>query len=342
MSQTNDGLHRHVLLGNGFTIAAGVPDFNDQALLGQTLEFLRRKQDTVDIAARISQIQSSNIEDILGHLQNSGAAEQDLQAIREGFIWSVERLHPSGWTDLDAANACLANRFLVRFQSVFTTNYDRLLYWTINHPSGCHTCGHSRQFGDGFRRYSGGPVKCDHLCFREDFAQSLRKIHHLHGALHYFEENGHIHKRQAGRYDDLNGQEQQEFDQLNDSLGFGTDDTLGYRLFVALQSGRFPVSVTEGDAASKLRKIKSNRYLRSAFRALSRIGGHLFIYGSAIREEDIHLWLAITGNPRIKSINVSVFDQDTGAIERANNLLRPLRNRPLRFYDAESTRIWQS
>lgn len=141
--------------------------------------------------------------------------------------------------------------------NIFTTNYDLLPYWIIMDMN-------SSDIGDLFSREQ------DFLYFNEGNARRV-KLLYLHGALHLYMEDGYVKKihRQGDR----------------SLLDLVTD---------LIQSGTFPLFLSEGIWSEKLKKIRGNVYLRYCYQQLLNASGGLTIFGHDLSEHgDWHIIDAI-------------------------------------------------
>ena len=108
----------------------------------------------------------------------------DYEQVRDALTDAISRSHPDLPEDVgdEALDACAD--FLVKFNNVFTLNYDLLLYWAslrkVPFP-----------FKDGFGREGNTPDS--HLVFLQ--AQTKGNfIYFLHGALHLTTADGEVRK----------------------------------------------------------------------------------------------------------------------------------------------------
>jgi hypothetical protein len=114
-----------------------------------------------------------------------------------------------------------------------------------------------------------------------------------------------------------------------------------------LDSGAFPLVVTEGTAEEKLAGVIAHAYLGKCLRSLSSCEGSLFIHGHSLAENDEHILRAIVEgkfNGIFVSIHGDAESEENRAIrERAEALgLRRFERKPLavEFYDASSAAAW--
>lgn len=249
---------RHLLLGNGFSISAH-SGFGYHRLYDEATRY----------DAGLSKLfrgQEPDFEKALALAEN----DAELAHIRSAFIASLVRIHPKiKFLTPEAREICGA--FLEPFAgritrerhpgSVFTTNYDLMLYWVL-------MANHSRlNLYDGF----------DNFGLWDETRVHKSSIFYLHGALHHFES-------QVGR---VRIQKEQR------KLLWREGASLILQVRDNVERGFFPVFVSEGDAAAKRQRIRNNRYLRIAGRHFRRLcaepGTAIFTFGHSLAEVDAHI-----------------------------------------------------
>ena len=151
----------------------------------------------------------------------------------------------------------------------------------------------------------------------------------LHGALHLFDA----------------GKELQKFTWVR------RDEKLKEQAWRAMQAGRLPLFVAEGQTAQKAAKIQHHAYLFQClkkFRAVvDTIKTNIFIHGHSLADNDFHIFREIARG-RCKNVFVSLH----GDFNSENNLeiRRKAENisdsrggsypLDIRFYDAGSANVW--
>ncbi len=188
------------------------------------------------------------------------------QRIQRALGHAVREVHA---TRSDVAEPALADirKELVRYEWIFTTSYDLLLYWAM----GCG--GTWNPFIDGFKYGGRLELHPDRMEVRADETP----VYFLHGALHLMVGGSGVTwklRRQAI---------QTILDQLGEPAA---DDALAR-----------PLLVTEGSARDKLRAIESNAYLAYALEQLRRVELPFVVFGSSLSEHDQHLLDALNEHP---------------------------------------------
>lgn len=278
---------RHLLLGNGFSIAVW-PDFRYDALLtagvgqNQRVEALFAQFETVDferVGRALLETQAVlSVHDGAGALAARVAA--DYRDLRRLLVSAITRIHPAAPAVLEGRFEPCAD-FLEDFigvarrslwGKVFTTNYDLLLYWTLMRRVD------DLAANDGFR---GKPLTWQ--------PQVMQAVFYLHGALHLFEKDGVTQKLSApGRL----------------------VDTVGKRI----ERDDVPLFISEGSSQEKRVRIAESDYLTTASECLTAACDDpyacLFIFGHSLREEDEHIFEKIAEG-QIEEVFVSVRPADT-------------------------------
>ncbi|MBR0873046.1 DUF4917 family protein [Bradyrhizobium tropiciagri] len=183
------------------------------------------------------------------------ASEAD--KLRGALVHAVRVTHPKHREDIaDQIPACV--KFLSQYDTIFTLNYDLLLYWVI--------LENTKQFKDGFglaedRNGFRWPFKTDAHC----------NIYNLHGGLHLFKtEDDELEKR---------------IDQ-----GSGVIDAIASTI---TQAKRLPLYVAEGTSAQKLARIYATPYLRHCYEMLKCSESAFFVYGHSASPNDAHIYDAL-------------------------------------------------
>src|ERR1700677_2925354 len=145
-----------LLLGNGFSIAAD-KSFDYRRLLDRA-DFGNRERkdrirgifdslDTADFELVVQRLDAAA--EILDLYEDDSVTSPEIRrdggAVRKALAETLAAVHPSRISDIGDDRIDKCHDFLANFDSVFTLNYDLLLYWAINRKKRAH-------FEDGFRR----------------------------------------------------------------------------------------------------------------------------------------------------------------------------------------------
>lgn len=335
---------RHLLLGNGFSIACRPDIFHYGSLFGRAAFGSRkeltqvfnqlRTQDfevairTLNGAAQISPI----------YLPSNSTApkrmKEDAATLKEILLSTIAGNHPDVPSEIPSEKFWACRHFLSHFLSdrnsgqVFTLNYDLLLYWTLMHedaPAGDPIELHRN---DGFGSDEDDP-DADYVVWQGETGAHSARVHFLHGALHLFDAGNELQKFTWNR----------------------TDRRLIDQARAAIQENKFPLFVAEGESNQKKAKIRHNAYLYQGFKQLTANAGTgthcFFIYGHSLSDNDDHIFMRL-GKGRFKKLYVSLFgnpDSETNRriISKAQFLAGLRQHRyplELTFYDAQSANVW--
>ena len=325
---------RRLLLGNGFSRSF----FGDKFSYRTLFSVIESEKKNERLKRLFDYFGTSNFEAVLTALKDtrflfeiygvkSDGPLADYERIRDALAEAIVKVHPPKTTaiPLESKKCCLL--FLQRFDDdIFTVNYDLLLYWVVVQDN---------IFGDYFFREEDTPPEyCE---FVHDGSKSAKHVHFLHGALHLFQKDGRTIKKVWGNVAPLVSQIKGE-----------------------MEMGHYPLVVAEGDAASKLSRIKSVPYLEHAFAKLQNSKGQLFTFGFSFSEQDNHivdlivnntdirfLWIGIRGD-FVKKENVRLAGLARDMDERRSKVIEGHKRKSksksgsleVRFYDAEAVELW--
>lgn len=320
---------RHVLLGNGFSIACRPDCFSygrllDQAdLTGLSVDGLElfSSQGTTDfeqvvralrIAARMAEFYESSDVD----LANRFASDADL--LKEILAQTLASRHPDNVGSIELEEYAAARNFLANFDHFFTLNYDLLLYWALmqdDEPVLPRNDGFSADPDDGDAPW----------VIWNDYRQDRQNVYFIHGGLHLYAEGATLRKITFAR----------------------TGIALVDQIREQLADGTFPLIVTEGTSEEKHAAILHHGYLAKCLRSLATCQGSLFVHGHSLDPNDRHVFRGVVEG-KYKALFVSLHgdadSESNRAIRARAEVLateRPER-KPLLvdFYDADSAALW--
>lgn len=249
-----DGL-RHLLLGNGFSIACR-PDLFRYDKLFDRADFskLKRARKAFDLLA------TTNFESVIRALRNfalltgvyapgdgdaKGKAIKDADALREVLVSAVADSHPDRPHNIESSEYLSCRKFLRGYKSINTLNYDLLLYWTLMQSD---LGDEYIPCDDGFRKPAGDP-EAGYVSWDPDNSNT-QTLRFLHGALHLYD----------------TGTEMKKFTWIN------TQIPLIDQIRTALKQDYYPVFVSEGTSDEKVERIRHNDYLCKMYRSCNRSG----------------------------------------------------------------------
>jgi hypothetical protein len=336
LQETEGESRRHLLLGNGFSIA-----WNRDAF---SYESLRSKADLAGLSCDGDQLfdalGTNDFEiviDRLGSMEKllevydpdsplADDVNSDAAVLREALAQALAGAHPNNVGEIAADEYRACRRFLQHFSRVYSVNYDLLLYWsTLQDEIDELTV----VADDGFRN-DVDDEDADWVVWDNVGSRQSQTVHHLHGALHLFD---------AG-------------DRLKKLTWIRTSVPLLDQIRTALDAGEYPLVVTEGRSEEKLQKIDHSAYLSGSYRSFGNIGGVLFVYGHSLAESDDHI-LELILRSKVTAAYISIFGEPDSPLNRriqsrATQLadqrhIRTDGRKPLAvaFYDAASAEVWR-
>jgi hypothetical protein len=306
---------RALLVGNGFSI----DHFSYKTLLaeagledGSPIKALFEGLETVDFEAVIRALENAIIvEHAYGNDDHAVELEADAQTVREALVTAVNATHPAHREDL-AFKYESAAAFLKHFGSVFSLNYDLLLYWvSFELPKLYDGFALGKKHHDG--RFQ-GPFQEAAYC----------QIFNLHGGLHLFQDKiGNVYK--------------------------ALDHGKGVRATITDEIAKncnLPLYVAEGNWPAKLKKINSVEYLRHCYRTLRDTTGNVFILGHSADQNDSHIYRAIFGS-KAKHVWFGIYKPDDAKLRVFNAKLTAFhtiggRQVSYSFFDAETAQVWDA
>lgn len=320
---------RHLLLGNGFSIACRSDIFRYDSLFDQAdfsqlnpnIKEVFKKFNTKDFeivmkqlkgAAKILKIYNLEEKVVIQEL------EHDAEDLKSVLVNAIASSHPENPTEILESEYSHAKNFLIHFSNIYSLNYDLLLYWTTMHFR------ETREIvaDDGFRTPDDGKVEYVSWDIEKTDGQN---IFYLHGALHIFDA----------------GAELQKFTWIN------TGVKLIEQIRNALDKDFFPLFVSEGSSLEKTDKIMHSNYLSRGMRSFSHIGGSLFIYGHSLANNDSHV-LNLISKGKIEKLFISVYGDinspdNLAIVKKGEDLQRARKGKKsleIYFYSAESAHVW--
>ncbi len=335
---------RHLLLGNGFSIACcpdifhygslfSKADFSHNPNLTRVFEAL----DTQDFEIAIRHLEAgARLIPIYApsHPATGTRMLADAAALKEILLATIAHNHPNVPSDIPDEKFWACRRFLAHFLGapndgqVYTLNYDLLLYWTLMHEDMPFDDPIALASSDGFGNDEDDP-NADYVVWQGETRAHSAKVHFLHGALHLFDA----------------GNEIQKFTWIR------TNERLIDQARTAINMNKYPLFVSEGSSPRKKAKIRHNAYLYQGYKQMTSNadqGRHcFFLHGHSLAENDDHI-LRRLGTGRFKKLYVSLFGDPESPgnkliIGKASQLTRLRSERfplELSFYDAASANIW--
>ncbi|WP_114968012.1 DUF4917 family protein [Rhodoferax ferrireducens] len=320
----------HVLLGNGFSIACRPNIFlygklyekADFSKLSSTAKKAFEALGTQDFERVIKALRDAKLilESYGGTTQSFlDTLQADADGLRELLVQTIAHSHPAYPGEIEDQEYAACRVFIANFKTVYTFNYDLLLYWAQMHTHD----GASPSSDDGFRK-SEDDYDAAYVVW-EPSQSHEQNTWFLHGALHVFDA----------------GTEVQKYTWTN------TGVRLIDQIRNALGKGLFPLFVSEGTSAEKLARIRHSDYLAKAYRSFSEITGALFIYGHSLAENDEH-YLQRIERGKLSQLYIGLYsdpnsDENKLVIRRANQMTnnrRPSHPLSVSYFDASTANVW--
>lgn len=335
---------RHLLIGNGFSIACRADIFHYGSLFAQAdfsaapeVVDVFKAMRTQDFEAAIRALEKAAL--ILPAYVGKGSAAsasmlKHAAILKEILVQTIAGNHPHVPMDVDDDKFWACRRFLANFLtgpkagSVFTLNYDLLLYWTLMHDDMPFAEPIDLAISDGFGNDEDEP-DAEYVVWQGETNAHGACVMFLHGALHLFDTGKDLVKYTWVR------------------KGVPLID----QARAALANDAFPLFVAEGTSAQKKTKIRHNAYLYQCFKQFTanvQVGTHcMFVFGHSLAENDDHILTRI-GRGRCKKLYVGIYGDplqaENEAIMARAKGLAALRSEkwPLSvaFYDASSAQVW--
>lgn len=335
---------RHLLLGNGFSIACRPKIFTYGSLFEQAdfssaprLPAVFEAVGTTDFEHVIKMLEDASRIVPVYSSEAAGSAKEmaaDAAALKDILIHTVASNHPTKPNEIADEQFWHCRQFLSHFIGngnkdgrVYTLNYDLLLYWTLMHEDMELDKPIDLAANDGFGRDE--DTEPEYVNWMGESSAHGQRVHYLHGAVHLFD----------------SGAELQKYTWINTGI------PLLEQARQAMDLGKFPLFVAEGESNQKLAKIKHSAYLHHSYKSFSaqmrQRNDALFIFGHSLADNDKHVLKKIAGGT-IAQVYVGLYgDPDSlgnKRIQAAATALARSRSEkaPLEvvFFDAASAQVW--
>jgi hypothetical protein len=304
---------RALLLGNGLSINVW-RGFEYRSLYREA----RRLGDAVLTAedqALFKALGTENFERVLGDLSTgmrvtgalnrpTGALIRRYRSIQAALGEAIRAVHIP-WPAVPATALSAIQTHVHRYEWVFTTSYDLLVYWAM---------GHNEDYGRLVDCFWG--PNCSFDPGDTDIRARSIPVLFLHGAMHLIVESSG-RTRKLRRNATLT---------LLDLFGEPIPGDPGAR----------PLLVTEGSWRHKLQAIESNAYLGSVFETFRgrNLNVPLVVFGASLSEQDRHLTDAISAYPD-RPVAVSLRPADTRSVRaRQADIYGRVEGKPVLFFDS--------
>jgi hypothetical protein len=333
--------NRHILLGNGFSIACrpdlftygrlfDEADFDALSVEAEGLFAISGTSDfehaieALRISAQVLELYPDAEDDLISRIA------ADAEAVRVALAEVLASKHPENVGLIEDAEYASARAFLSHFNgSIYTVNYDLLLYWTLLQELEPEISN-----DDGFRADPDDPEA--EWVIWDGYAAHGQHVYYLHGGLHLYDAGSILKKITWAR----------------------TGIPLVDQIRTALEQNVYPVVVTEGSSEEKLARIEHSPYLHKGLKSLQNNQGTIFIHGHSLAENDEHVlarierskvefaYVSLHGDPESET-NQAIRHRADLMVERreAKEVGKQERWRKqleINFYDADSAGVWAS
>lgn len=327
---------KKLLLGNGFSMAWDRNIFSYGSLYDRA-DFLK-----VSDAAKeaFEALNTRDFEVVMKRLRDAATLidaydpdsahvaatmRSDADGLRDLLVETIAANHPGRPSDVTPDQYATCRQFLSHFETIYTLNYDLLLYWTAM-QDGEDLARITPD--DGFRA-DPDDYEAEWVTWDSSAASTSQSIYYIHGALHIYDAGAQVQKYTWCR----------------------SGTALVDQIRAALADRKFPLFVAEDSPENKSARIAHSGYLHKAYRSLESIGKPLFTLGFGFGDSDRHVVRAIASS-RVRTVWVGVFgDFNSEANEplRAatqhlvaeRERLRGSRNAlDIRFYDSSTVDVW--
>jgi hypothetical protein len=356
------GLRRHLLLGNGFSIALFPNrfrygslfeeiDFTQAPVLRQVFAELATQDFEVAIKALR---EASRVSPLYGASAEVGAQMlEHAELLKDLLVRAIAGRHPARPSDITEEQYRACRQFLAHFVGdtrvsptgrdikgrIYTVNYDLLLYWVVLHdelvvrdpedPFGIRFEETEHlEHDDGFRAPVDDP-NAPYVTWEAEGGADSQNIHFLHGGLHLYDYGAELQKKCWERAGGI-----PLVDQIRE----------------ALAANKFPLFVAEGSSEGKLNKIRHSGYLQrslKSFASICRTDSALFIFGHSLAENDEHI-LSFIERGKVGKVYIGLHgdpgSNSNRAIAARAERFRATRNErhPLdvKFFSSDSASVW--
>ncbi|WP_029585307.1 DUF4917 family protein [Bradyrhizobium sp. URHD0069] len=336
MHAVRDLRKKHLLLGNGFSIALK-PNIFTYGSLYENADFSK----VPHVTKLFDALKTQDFEVVIKHLQDAATVVEvyrpsattlarslrnDAAAIKDALVTAIAKRHPDRPYDVKPEEYAACRTFLSRFEHIFTLNYDVLLYWALMQSE---VDALKIRQDDGFRHPEEDPG-APWVSWQQG---NQATISYLHGALHLFDAGSEITKYTWSK----------------------TDRPIVEQIRAALDEEKYPLFVSEGTSASKKARILHSGYLHKAHRSFESCcgssGNAIFVYGHSLADNDDHVLRCIAkGNAACMAVSIygdPASPENKLIIAKAETLVQqrgPAKGkRPaldVIYYDAASAKVW--
>ena len=273
----------NLLLGNGFSINLSQKfDYKslfqyaqDNGILSEKSQKLFEKFETKNFEEVLNKLYTAEGVSSILELSNLEKISDKYNAIQESLIKLIQKVHPKK-SELEETILEYLNIYLREYNSIYTTNYDLLLYWIV--------MKNESKFVDFFWNDKGS----FDIFNTELYDDSKTSVYYLHGALH------------------LLPYEESKVRKIIRNILEKVDDNIKNNNLV-------PLFVSEGLYKKKTAEIIKSDYLSYCLHCLSKVKGGICIFGHSLSAKyDKHILDVLRiayKNNQLKRIAIGIFNK---------------------------------
>ena len=326
-----------LLVGNGGSIALNIrfsfkslyDEASKREILNEKAEGVFQKfyQNTGDFERVLYRLWQANF---INEKFNVSEVEREkikdaYNLVKNALIQTVKAVHPD---HSEFENLYSIGNFLSKFSTVFSLNYDFIIYWAMM----LYNDKNKNAIKDGF-------ISC---IFDKEKIENLREPYRPNPkATMLFYVHGNLALYQAGE------------DKKEKKIITSNGDSLIDTVTNLWNQGRGnPLFISEGTKEEKLESIRSSDYLSYVYHQELPFGGtSLVIYGWGMGKQDDHI-LEQIGRGSYRRLAISIYkgdrspevinDEIKGYKERILSIVKNIKEGDIKFFDAQSKGCWNN
>ena len=319
-----------LILGNGASMAVS-SSFSytnlfgkacNDSILNQTSKNLFETLQTTDFELVMNKLRQAYIINEVLQLDTDNVALHTYDNIRQSLIKTIKEIH------VQYADAIFQidniRKFLEKFKTVISLNYDLLIYWAIM----ASNARKPYKMKDCFTNHIDG-----NLGFEYDIEKLREPYNGGPDPTLVFYPHGNLILASNENNDEL---------KIRINNNTNLFDAIGEKW----KQKYVPLFVSEGSSEQKLKAIRRSTYLNFVYEnVLSHLEPTVIIYGWKLAEQEQHLIKKIFSNNKISNVYISMYlGSNPEPIDEqkriASMLKRENRTMNIKFFDAASKNCW--
>lgn len=319
-----------LILGNGASMAVS-SSFSytnlfgkacNDSILNQTSKNLFETLQTTDFELVMNKLRQAYIINEVLQLDTDNVALHTYDNIRQSLIKTIKEIH------VQYADAIFQidniRKFLEKFKTVISLNYDLLIYWAI-------------MASNDRKPYKMKDCFTNHIDGNLGFEYDIEKLRETYNGgpdpTLVFYPHGNLILASNENNDEL---------KIRINNNTNLFDAIGEKW----KQKYVPLFVSEGSSEQKLKAIRRSTYLNFVYEnVLSHLEPTVIIYGWKLAEQEQHLIKKIFSNNKISNVYISMYlGSNPEPIDEqkriASMLKRENRTMNIKFFDAASKNCW--